>query len=288
MNKWLTGCAVIAIVLPMGATAMAQMEDVKITTTKVVDGLYMLQGRGGNIGVSIGNDGVFLIDDQFAPLTDKITAAVSELSDKPIQYVFNTHLHGDHTGGNENLGNQGITIVAHDNVRKRMSDNDSPEAALPVITFNDKMSFHFNGNDIRVIHHPHSHTDGDAILHFTNHNVVYTGDLFFNGDYPYVDTKSGGSFDGLIRTVEKLMTLIDEDTRIIPGHGPLASKKDLQVYLDMLKDVRSKLLVFLNQKLSLSAVELKDPLQEYDDKWGNGFMKPEVWLKIIYTDMAKQ
>lgn len=295
MNKWLAGLGALALSVSLSA----QMEDVEITASKVTDTIYMLQGRGGNIGVSVGDDGVFMVDDQFAPLTERITAAIDKLSDSPIRFVINTHWHGDHTGGNENLGNQGVTIVAHDNVHKRMSTDQvieafnntvkaSPDAALPTITFNSRMTFHFNNDEIRIMHFPHSHTDGDSVLYFVNDNVVHAGDLFFNGSYPFIDTSSGGSFSGLIRSIEKLVTLVNDDTRIIPGHGPLATKQDLLVYLDMLKDVEGRLTGFLNEKKTLSAVELADPLKDYNDKWGQGFMKPEVWLRIIYTNMSEQ
>lgn len=295
MKKWLALLGIVATSL----SAFGQMDDVTVTTTKVTESIYMLQARGGNIGVSIGEDGVFMIDDQFAPLTGKITAAVAQLSDQPVRFVINTHWHGDHTGGNENLGKQGVTIVAHDNVRKRMSAQQvmkelnntvpaSPDGALPVITFNDRMTFHFNGDEIRVIHKPYSHTDGDSILYFVKDNVIHAGDTVFNGSYPFVDTSSGGSFGGLITTVEELLKIGDADTKIIPGHGPLASKDDIQAYLDMLKDVRSILGAYIEKKTPLAKVEFEDPLKDYNEKWGQGFMKPDIWLRIVYNDLARQ
>ncbi len=295
MKQWLARLGVIA----MAVSAFGQMDNVTVTTTKVTDSIYMLQARGGNIGVSIGDDGVFMIDDQFAPLTNKITAAIAELTDQPIRFVINTHWHGDHTGGNENLGKQGVTIVAHDNVRKRMNVEQvmkeinntvpaSPEAALPVITFNDRMTFHLNDDEIRVLHKPRSHTDGDSILYFVKDNVIHAGDIVFNGSYPFIDTSSGGSYGGLVKTIEDLLTIGDADTKIIPGHGPLASKEDIQVYLDMLKDVRSRLEKFIEKKTPLAKVEVQNPLKDYNEKWGNGFMKPDVWLRIVYADLARQ
>ena len=295
MKQWLARLGVLAISL----SAFGQMDDVTVSTIKVSDSIYMLQARGGNIGVSIGEDGVFMIDDQFAPLTGKISAAIAELSDQPIRFVINTHWHGDHTGGNENLGKQGVTIVAHDNVHKRMSSQQvmkafnntvpaSPDVALPVITFNDRMTFHFNNDEIRVLHKPRSHTDGDSILYFVKDNVIHAGDILFNGSYPFVDTSSGGSFGGLIKSAEDLLKIGDANTKIIPGHGPLASKEDIQAYVDMLKDVRTRLEPYLEKKAPLAKVELQDPLKDYNEKWGKGFMKPDIWLRIVYTDLAKQ
>lgn len=287
--------------LSMAACSQAQnaMDEVKIETVKLNDTLYMLTGRGGNIGVSAGDDGVFLIDDQFAPLTDKIKAAINEISDSPIRYVVNTHWHGDHTGGNENLGNSGVTIVAHDNVRARMATKQvmkafgrevpaSPEAALPTITYHSRMTFYINGEEVRVLHQPRAHTDGDSMLHFVKSNVVHGGDLVFNGAYPFIDTSSGGSLDGLIMAIEKLLAVADEETKIIPGHGPLASRDDIVVYHAMLTDVRSRLQALLDEGLPLAAAEMRDPLKDYNEKWGQGFMKPDTFLRIVYTSMAEQ
>jgi glyoxylase-like metal-dependent hydrolase (beta-lactamase superfamily II) len=235
--------------LTLSGTALAQdMSKVEIKIHPVRDGIYMLEGQGGNIGLLVGNDGAFLIDDQFAPLTKKILAAVKKLNPKHPKFLVNTHWHFDHTGGNENLGEAGTVIVAHDNIRKRMSTKQfiaafkrkvppSPEAALPVITFSDGVTFHWNGETVRVRHIPRAHTDGDSIVHFTKANVIHTGDLVFNGIYPFIDASSGGRLDGVIRGVEALLEMADDDTRFIPGHGPLATMKDLVTYHDMLVGV---------------------------------------------------
>lgn len=206
--------------------------DVVIETTEVANGIYMLVGQGGNIGASIGEDGVFLIDDQFAPLTEKIRNALSAITVQPIKFMINTHWHFDHTGGNENLGNQGVILVAHDNVRKRMSTEGfieafnqtipaAPEIALPSITFSETTTFHLNGQTIEAIHVLNAHTDGDSIIFFREANVIHSGDVFFNGLYPFIDKSSEGSVDGILRAVDLMLSLADNNTRIIPGHGRL-------------------------------------------------------------------
>ena len=197
-----------------------------------------------NIGLSVGEDGVFMIDDQFAPLTPKIIEAIKKLSDKPIQFLVNTHFHGDHTGGNENIAKQGAKIIAHDNVYKRLnaSEAGTPKDALPIITFNDKLHIHINGEDVLVFHADNAHTDGDALLYFPSSNVLHTGDTFFNKRYPYIDLNSGGSINGYIEAVKKALILVDDETKIIPGHGTLGTKKDYQFFLSMLEDLKAKVL----------------------------------------------
>ncbi|RLD30308.1 MAG: MBL fold metallo-hydrolase [Bacteroidetes bacterium] len=223
-------------------------DDVTIETIKLSDKVYMLTGYGGNIGVSVGDDGVFVIDDQFATLTPKIVAAIKTLSDKPIQFLVNTHWHGDHSGGNENFNKLGVTIIAHDNVRKRLAETPNrdntmrPNEALPVITFNDKLSIHINGEKVKIFHVHDAHTDGDALLYFTKSNVLHTGDLYFNGIYPYIDLGSGGSVNGYIDAVKQTLKLINEDTKIIPGHGKTSNKAEYNDFLTMLKSLKAKVL----------------------------------------------
>ncbi|RKE99095.1 MBL fold metallo-hydrolase [Ichthyenterobacterium magnum] len=233
-------------VLSIGTLACAQgFDDVTIKATKLSDHVYMLTGAGGNIGVSVGDDGVFVIDDQFAPLTKKIEAAIKTLSDKQIKFLVNTHYHGDHTGGNENMHNLGATIIAHDNVRQRLEttpkrDNTmNTKEALPIITFNDELSLHINGEKVAVFHTEHAHTDGDALLYFTKSNVLHTGDTFFQGHYPYIDLKSGGSVNGYINAVKKGLSVINDDTKIIPGHFAISNKVEYQNYLKMLEDLKA-------------------------------------------------
>ena len=249
--------------------ALAQEQDfsqVEITTTKVADGLFMLEGSGGNIGVSVGEDGVFLIDDQYAPLTEKIVAAVRRIDDGPIRFVLNTHWHSDHTGGNENLGDAGALIVAHDNVRQRMSVEQfftawdrkvppSPEGALPVVTFSETVTFHLNGDEIYAFHVAPAHTDGDAMVYFRNADVLHMGDILFNGGYPFIDVDAGGSIRGMIASCDRALELSSAETRIIAGHGPMADRKDLEDYCTMLQAVVDAVAPLVAQVKSLDEIK---------------------------------
>lgn len=284
----------IIIFLSMSLSLFAQnYDDVQIKTTTVTEGIYMLEGAGGNIGISSGVDGIFMIDDQYSPLTPKILDAIGAISTQPIRFLINTHWHGDHTGGNENLGKTGVVIVAHDNVYKRLSTDQfmkvfdrtvpaSPKAALPVVSFNDKVTFHLNDQHIQAHHYPHAHTDGDSVIFFKDKNVVHTGDLFFNGFYPFIDSGAGGSIYGMIEATAHILSQIDDQTKIIPGHGPLAQKADLQAFHDMLVHVVNKVSPLAKQGLSLEDAIKADPLKEINPKWGNGFMKPDRFLGTIY------
>ncbi len=289
----------LILLLALAQPLMAQgaPEEVTITTVEAADGVYMLVAQGGNIGVSAGADGVFMIDDQFAPLTTKIKAAIAELSDQPIRFLVNTHWHFDHTGGNENLGNDGAVIVAHDNVRRRMSTGGmieffknqipaQPKAALPVITFADSVTFHWNDDQLDVFHVPPAHTDGDAIIHFKNANVVHTGDIYFNGLYPFIDGSSGGSVDGVIAAAERILSMVDDRTKIIPGHGALSNRAELAAYIEMLKDVRSKIGALVDAGKSLEEVIAAKPTAAWDDPWGKAFIDPEKFTAIVYQILA--
>jgi len=281
------------MLLCQNSIAQRNFDDVSITTTDLGENIFMLQGAGGNIGVSIGDDGVFIIDDQFAPLSEKIMEALASLSDKPVSYVLNTHWHGDHTGGNENFGKAGAVIVAHENVRNRMSTAQfiktfnrevpaAPDAALPVVTFSDNVNFYFNDNDISVMHMPASHTDGDSIVLFKEPNVLHMGDTFFNGFFPFIDHSSGGTLEGLIATTEIVLSLVDDNTQIIPGHGPLATKTDLEKYQSMLLTVQDKMQPALASGKSREEVLAENPLESVGKIWGNGFMKTDVFTGILY------
>ena len=290
--------AVLALAAGLLASAPVQAQEdrfaaIEIKTQKVAEGIYMLTGEGGNIGVSVGADGVFMIDDQFAPLSEKIKAAVAALSDQPIRFLINTHWHYDHTGGNELLAGEGVIIVAHHNVRKRMSvDTEiaafgsvvpaSPKAALPVLTFNDNLTLHLNGDEARVIHYKNSHTDGDSLIHFVNANVIHTGDLWFNGLYPFMDISSGGSVSGAIKTIKAILALADDDTRIIPGHGPLGDKQAMRDYLVMLETVSGRMAKLIAAGKSIDEIIALKPNADYDETWGRDFLKPDMFLRILY------
>lgn len=273
-----------------------EQPEVKIKTEQLSDGLYVLFGQGGNIGLSVGDDGVYIIDDQYAPLTDKISAAIDKVTDKPIRFVINTHWHGDHTGGNENFGKAGAVIVAHDNVRKRMSTKQvmkafgreveaSPKAALPVITFDNELSLHLNDDDMRVYHVANAHTDGDAIIYFEKDNILHMGDTYFNIGYPFIDVGSGGSIDGYIKAVERGLSLSDTDTKIIPGHGPMSNKAELQKFGSMLKALRDKVAKLKDEGRSLEEVIEAKPSAEYDAENGQAFIKPDQMITFIYTSL---
>jgi glyoxylase-like metal-dependent hydrolase (beta-lactamase superfamily II) len=301
MKNWLCCVAVLAVLA--GAAVRAddgqdEFRDVKVEAIPVVAGIWMLTGRGGNIGVSAGADGVFLIDDQFAPLTERIKAAVATLSDRPVRFVLNTHWHFDHTGGNENLGREGVVIVAHDNVHERMSKENfmaafdrvipaSPAAALPVISFNDAVTFHLNGHDIHAVHVERAHTDGDSIVHFRAANVIHAGDVYFNGMYPFIDAGSGGTLDGVIAAVDVMLKLADGNTKIIPGHGPLSDRAGLEAYRSFLVDVRERVGRLLEQGLALEEIQAAKPLADYDATLGNGFLDPDAFLKVAVAALQK-
>jgi cyclase len=243
--------AILCSLCVASVSAQQDFADARVVTEPVAPGIHMLVGPGGNIGVSVGDDGVFLIDDQYAPLTDRVLAALSGITPERVRFVLNTHWHEDHTGGNENLGGAGALIVAHDNVRVRMSVEQllefggqtmrveaSPPSALPVVTFAEDVTFHVNGEEIHAFHVEHAHTDGDAIVHFREADVVHMGDVYFNGGLPFIDTSSGGSIDGVVAAVDETLALIGPDAKIIPGHGPLATKAELAAYGEALRTMR--------------------------------------------------
>lgn len=276
----------------------AQQKEVQINVTKVSEHVYMLVGQGGNIAISVGEDGVFMIDDQFAPLTPKILKAIETVSDKPVKFLINTHWHGDHTGGNENMSKEGAVIVAHENVRKRMSMEQfnkernrttpaSPETALPVITFSKDVSFYFNGERIFIFHVHEAHTDGDAMVYFTKSNVLHMGDTYFQGKYPYIDLSSGGSVEGYIAAIKKALSLINDDTIIIPGHRNLSNKTELASYITMLETIKNNILTEIKAGKTEEEVTKNELLTKtYDDLgYGDWFISGEVLRKTFYKSL---
>ena len=244
--------ALLLALLATPALAQQNFDTIQVRSQALGGGVYMLTGAGGNLGLSVGDDAVFLVDDQFAPLTPKILAAIAAITPKPVRFVFNTHWHGDHTGGNENLGKAGALIVAHENVRKRMSTEQfvqafnqrvppSPQGALPVVTFTDGVSFHINGDSLVATHVAPAHTDGDAIVHFTKANVIHMGDLFVSAGLPFVDRSSGGTNAGVVAAADKALSLANAETKIIPGHGALATKARLQLWRDALVGLHERM-----------------------------------------------
>ena len=273
-------------------------EKVEIKTINVNNGIYMLVGKGGNIGLSVGEDGVFMIDDQFAPLSAKIKSAIAKLSNKPVKFMINTHWHYDHTGGNKSLGEDGAILVSHENVRKRLSKDSfikafnktvpaSPKVALPIVTFKENINFYFNDEEIEVLHQANAHTDGDSIIFFKNSNVIHTGDVYFNGFYPFIDESSDGDIKGVIKSVNYILSRINDKTKIIPGHGKLSNKKELIYYRDTLVEIEKRLSKLINEGKSVEEVLALKPLKDIDKKLGGGFLNPENFLKITYNVMLK-
>jgi cyclase len=288
----------LAVFLDAAALAQQDYSKVEIKTDKLSDTTYMMVGAGGNLGVSIGEDAVFVIDDQFAPLTPKIEAAIARLTTKPVKFVLNTHWHFDHTGGNANLGKTGALIVAHDNVRKRMSTEGfieflgmkttpEPKVALPVVTFSTDATFYLNGDEVYVFHVPRAHTDGDAIIHFRNSNVIHMGDTFFNKLYPFIDTSSGGTIDGMIAAVDRGLAISTDSTKIIPGHGPLGNKAELQAYRTMLATISARIKAQIKQGLKLEDAIAAKPTADFDDVWGKGFLPPAKFVEMVWKNLQK-
>lgn len=287
----------IVFFFSIGMYAQDRFAKVEITAEKINDHLYMLQGSGGNIVISMGEDGVLMIDDQFAPLSEKIMAKIKELSGREVDYLINTHWHGDHTGGNENFGKAGATIIAHHNVRKRMARGrtkieagreipPAPAVALPTLTFGKDMKLHFNGEDIHLFHFHNGHTDGDGIVYFANDNVVHMGDTFFNMRYPFIDLKSGGNVDGLLMTLKNVLYMINDDTVVVPGHGAIGKKSDLMRYRDVIKELRDKVQSMKAEGKTLEEVLASGFSSEYDEDWGGGFINPEKFAGFLFNSPA--
>jgi len=294
--------SVLLISMVLACLASAQERDfskVEVKVVPVAGGVSMLVGEGGNIGVTTGKDGNFIIDDQFEPLLPKIRAALKTLGDGPVRFVVNTHFHGDHTGSNAKLGESGAVIIAQENVRKRLGmerlDRETgktippkPPEAWPLVTYANGVKLYLNGDELEVTHVARAHTDGDSIIRFKKANVVHMGDTFFHGGYPFIDVDSGGSIDGAIAAVDQVLATVDDKTKIIPGHGPLASKADLQTYRNVLAGSRDRVKALIAQKKTLDQVIAARPTAEWDDRWGKEFMEPKFFVSSVYRSLTEK
>ncbi len=294
----------IAIVACLSAAfCFGQGQDfskVEIKVTKVAGSVYMLQGAGGNIGASVGDDGIVVVDDQYAPLADKIQAALKGITDKPVRFIINTHYHQDHTGGNEFFQKQ-APIIAQDNVRKRleeggqagnggslhMENKPAAKGALPIITFDHDVTVHLNGEDIRALHFPAGHTDGDSVIYFPKSNVVHMGDDFVTYGFPFIDVDGGGSIDGMISGVEGAIAKLPPDVKIIPGHGPVSNLDDVHAYVKMLKETRAAVQDALDKKMTLAEMKEKKILDPWK-KYSGDFISEDVFLGTVYNSLTGQ
>lgn len=285
--------ALVAAASP--AAAQQDFSKVEFRVEKLGLGIAVLSGAGGNVALSHGKDGNVLVDDEYAPLSDKLAAAVRTVDRDPVRFVVNTHWHGDHTGGNDALGKLGAVIVAHDNVRQRMSSGQviqafnmkvpaSPKHALPVVTFADGATLHLNGDTLHLVHVANAHTDGDVLVHWAKADVLHMGDTFLHqAMMPFIDTSSGGSIDGLVAAADKGLELAGPDTKIIPGHGPMAKRADLVAYRDMLVDVRARVAAGIAAGRTLAEIQADKPAARYG--MTDGFIKPAVFVEGVYTSL---
>ena len=295
MKKHLPVVAIMIICLCAMRTSAQDFSKVEIKVTKVAGNVYMLEGSGGNIGVSVGPDGILIVDDQFAPLADKIKAALKTLGEGKLKFVLNTHYHGDHTGGNIAFGPD-APIIAQTNVRKRLSEEQkskffnrttpaSPKEALPVITFDNAVSVFFNGEEIKVIHFPHGHTDGDSVIFFTGSNVVHMGDDFFAGRFPVVDLEAGGDVEGMTKNIADIISKLPAGVKIIPGHGALSDADGLKSFHNMLVQTTDIVRKRMAAGKTLDQIKAEGLPEEWKT-WGTGFIKTDLWLTLVYTSLS--
>ncbi len=276
--------------LHISSTAVAQdFVEVEINVHPVAGQVYYIEGRGGNIGLFVGDDGVFLVDDQFAPLTDKIVAAIRRLSDKPIRFLVNTHLHPDHTGGNENFGKMGAIVFGHDNVRRQMEISAYTQEP-PLVTYSQDVSFHINGETVHVFKTPDAHTNGDSYIFFKGSDVIHAGDIYRTTSYPYIDTNNGGSYLGTIKALELLVDVADGDTKIIPGHGVISNTEEVQAFLDMLLVIRDRVKASIDEGMSLEEAQAAGLTREYDERWESSgrIGGSAALIGAAYADMAQR
>jgi glyoxylase-like metal-dependent hydrolase (beta-lactamase superfamily II) len=289
-----SGSLALAVWFSLPSTAQQRTLDAELAVTPVRNGIWFLvMPSAGNVAVSIGSDGAYVIDDQFAPMVKRIQDAVGKLTDKPIRYVFNTHWHGDHAGGNANFGKAGATLVAHDNVRARMSTTQTnsffrsttpaaPAEALPVITYGRTMTFHVNGDTVRLEHIPNAHTDGDTVYYFVGADVLHTGDVFVRYGYPFIDLDSQGSVAGMIAGLDRIAEIAGPDTIVIPGHGPLATRADVLAFRGRLAEAQARIRKLIAAGKSLEQVIAARPLADYDADWGKSFIKNDQFVTTLY------
>jgi cyclase len=294
---------ILLLALLLTATAGAQQQQdfskVEIKSEKVAENLYLLTGQGGNMALLVG-DSPLLVDDQFLPLAPKIVAAIQGLSARPVRFLLNTHFHGDHAGGNEAFGKAGSVIIAHDNTYKRLSTEQvsgisgakvppQPKEAWPLVTFADSTTLHINGEDVQAVHVANAHTDTDAIIYFTKANVVHTGDVFAGPQYPFIDTGSGGSLDGVIAALGTVLARIDDNTKIIPGHAPIQKKSDLTAFRAMLVDLREKIVTQIRAGKTQEEVVALNLTQQYAAKSARpgGFITPAIFVQRAYVDLKR-
>lgn len=278
----------LGVGMSLALSAVAQDDrfaNISIETVSVTDNISMLVGSGGNIGVSAGEDGLLIIDDQYAPLAAKIKAALAELGSDTPKFLLNTHFHGDHTGGNEDFGAASI-IVAHENVRGRLVGENSPASALPVITFDDDVTVHFNGEDITLIHMPNGHTDTDSVVMFEGSNVIHMGDHFFNGGFPFIDLANGGTVQGYISNLEKALSWIADDTAVIPGHGSLGTKAELLSFYNVIKDTSTEIRVMKSLQMSREEI-VAEGLGDGYESWGQGFINEQSWIETVFDSYPR-
>ena len=272
-----------SLLLALAAQAQQDFSNVEIIPHHVAGNMHYLQGAGGNIGLSIGEDGVVMVDDQFAPLTDRIVAAIAELNDGDIRFVINTHVHGDHTGGNENLGRMGIDILARDEVRLRLAEQSSDEA-LPVLTYNGNITIHLNGEEVHVFAVPPAHTDGDSFVHFRGSDVIHAGDVFRTTSFPFIDLANGGTLDGTIAALGMLVGRAGPDTRVVPGHGGVSTRADVMEFRDMVIEVANAVEGMIGQGMNYEDVAAADPTAVWNDRYGD----PERFLSAVYSELGGQ
>ena len=301
MAQNISGALLLALALmTISAVAKAQGEPdfskVEIKTTKVADNFYTLEGQGGMIGILVGSDGVFMVDSQFAPLTEKIVAAVKQVTNQPIRFMVNTHVHPDHTGGNENLGKMGVIIISRDELRKRLEDGTPavngaggrapfPPVALPLITYEGKMTFHMDGENVELVPIPHAHTDGDTLVRFVKDNIIMTGDFYRSVGYPNIDRANGGSLSGMIEGLTYIVNVAGPDTKIIPGHGPTVGRADVMAHRDMIVALRDKVAQLIEQGKSVQEVIAAHPTADYDAKVPQAAQTSERFVGQLYAEM---